>query len=147
MIEPKNPSDLREAGVERNTKDIRRDIAKEIENITQTIEQIGGRINKKLDWRKYLNDYPYWALGAAAGLGYLTSGMFLSGTTPRKCAIGSYTDEDRNSLGSLFAVTAGSSLLKATLLGIATKAAVSWITKASSTVAENSSERTRQYTA
>jgi hypothetical protein len=80
MIEPKNPSDLREAGVERNTKDIRRDIAKEIENITQTIEQIGGRINKKLDWREYLNDYPYWTLGAAAGLSYLTLVMFLSGS-------------------------------------------------------------------
>lgn len=147
MIEPKNPSDLREASVERNTKDIRRDIAKEKENITQTIEQIGGRINKKLNWREYLNDYPYWALGAAAGLGYLTSVMFLSGTPPRKSAIGSYTDEDHNSLGSLLAGTAGSGLIKATLLGIATKAVVSWITKASSTVAENSSERTRQYTA
>jgi hypothetical protein len=144
MIEPKNPSDLREAGVERNTKDIRRDIAKEIENITQTIEQIGGRINKKLDWREYLNDYPYWVLGATAGLGYLTSVMSLSGTPPRKSAIGSDTDEDHNSLGSLSAGTAGSSLIKATLLGIATKAAVSWITNASSTVAENSDDRSRQ---
>lgn len=144
MIEPKKLSDLRKAGVERNTKDIRRDIATEIENITQTIEQIGERINKKLDWRNYLNDHPYWALGAAAGLGYLTSGMFLSGATPRKCAIGSYTDEDRNSLGSQFSVTVGSSMIKAILLGIATKAAVSWITNASSTVAENSSERSRQ---
>jgi len=145
MIEPKNSSALRETGVERNTKDIRRDIANEIENITQTIEQIGGLINKKLDWRKYLNDYPYWALGTAAGLGYLTSGMFQSDTPTKKCAIGSYTDEDHHLLGSLFAVTAGSNLIKATLLGIATKAAVSWITKASSAVAENSSERTRQY--
>jgi hypothetical protein len=144
MIEPKNPSDLREAGVERTTKDIRRDIAKEIENITQTIEQMGGRINKKLDWREYLNDYPYWALGAAAGLGYLTSGMFQSGTTPRERAIGSSTDEDHNSLGSLFAGTAGSGLIKATLLGIATKAAVSWITNAFSTVAANSGERSGQ---
>ena len=144
MIEPKNPSDLREAGVERSTKDIRRDITKEIENITQTIEQIGGRIDKKLDWREYLNDYPYWVLGAAAGLGYLTSGMFLSGTPPRKCAIGSYTNEDHNSLGNQFAGTAGSGLIKATLLGIATKAAVSWITNASSTVAANSGERSRR---
>jgi hypothetical protein len=144
MIEPKNPSDLREAGVERTTKDIRRDIAKEIENITQTIEQIGGRINKKLDWREYLNDYLYWALGAAAGLGYLTSGMLLSGTTRGKRAIGSKTDEDHNSLGSLFAGSAGSGMIKTTLLGIATKAAISWITNASSTVAASSGERPGQ---
>jgi hypothetical protein len=145
MIEPKNPSDLREAGVERTTKDIRQDMAKEIENITQTIEQIGGRINKKLDWREYLNDYPYWALGAAAGLGYLTSGIFVSGTTPKACAIGASTDENHNSFGSHLAGTAGFSLIKATLLGIATKSAVRWITNASSTVAANSGERSRQH--
>jgi len=144
MIEPKNPDDLRETGVERSTKDIRQDIAKEIENITQTIEQIGGRINKKLDWREYLNDYPYWALGAAAGLGYISSGMILSGTPPGKFSIGSCANEDHNSLGSLSAGTAGTGLIKATLLGIATKAAVSWITNASSTVAANSGERARQ---
>jgi hypothetical protein len=144
MIEPKNPSDQREARVERTTQDIRRDIAKEIENITRTIEQIGESINKKLDWREYLNDYPYWALGAAAGLGYLTSGMFLSGRTPRERAIGASTDENHNSFGGHLAGTSGFSLIKATLLGIATKAAVSWITNASSTVAANSGERSRQ---
>jgi hypothetical protein len=144
MSAPKNPSNLREAGVERSTKDIRRDISNEIENITQTIEQISGRINKKLEWREYLNDYPYWAMGAAAGLGFLASGMILSGTTPVKCAIGSHDDEDQHTLGSLLAGTAGSGLIKATLLGIATKAAVSWITNVFSKVAENSGERSRQ---
>ena len=144
MIETKNPSELKEAGAERSTKDIRRDIAKEIGNITETIEKIGGRINKKLDWREYLNDYPYWALGAAAGLGYLASGIFLSDTRPRRCTLESYTDEDHNSLGSLFAGTAGSGLIKATLLGVATKAAVSWMTNASSTILGKSGERSRQ---
>jgi hypothetical protein len=144
MIEPKNPRDLRETGAERTTTDIRRDIAKEKETITQTIEHIGERINKKLDWREYLNDYPYWALGAAAGLGYLTSELFLSGTTPRVNAAGSYTDEDHNSPDSRFAVNAGSSLIKATLVSIATKAAVSWITNTLSTDAENSRKRSGQ---
>jgi hypothetical protein len=144
MIDPQKQSDLRSVGVERTTKDIRRDIAEEIENITRTIEQIGGRINKKLDWREYLNDYPYWALGAAAGLGYLTSGLFRSGSSPGKSAIGSADDEDHNSLGSLLAGTAGSGLIKATLLGIATKTAVSLITKALSKGADNRGERSRQ---
>jgi hypothetical protein len=144
MIETKNPSELKEVGAERSTKDIRRDIAKEIGNITQTIEQIGGRINKKLDWREYLNDYPYWALGAAAGLGYLASGLFLSDTCPRRRTLASDTDEDHNLLGSLFAGTAGSGLIKATLLGVATKAAVSWMTKASSTIEEKSRDSSRQ---
>jgi hypothetical protein len=144
MIETKNPSELKEVGAERSTKDIRRDIAKEIGNITQTIEQIGGRINKKLDWREYLNDYPYWALGAAAGLGYLASGLFLSDTCPRRRTLASDTDEDHNLLDSLFAGTAGSGLIKATLLGVATKAAVSWMTKASSTIEEKSRESSRQ---
>ena len=76
------PNNTREADVERSTEDIRQDIAKKEENISRTVEQIGERITEKLDWRGYVKDSPYWALGAAAGLGYLASGMFRTRTTP-----------------------------------------------------------------
>jgi hypothetical protein len=133
MTEPTTLSTNQSAGVERSTRDIRRDIAQEVANITQTIEQIGKRINRKLDWREYLNDYPYWALGAAAGLGYLASGIFRTGDTIGKGESGSNSETDHNSLGDLFAETVGSELVKATLLGIAAKAASSWLLHAAST--------------
>jgi hypothetical protein len=138
MTEPATHSTIQSSAcVERSTRDIRRDIALEVANITQTIELIGNRINRKLDWREYLSDYPYWALGAAAGLGYLASGMLRTGDTPGNGESGTASETDHNSLSDLFAETVGSELVKATLLGIATKAAANWLLHAASPAAAN----------
>jgi len=133
MAEREYLSNTRERGGERSTEDIRQDIAKGEENISQTVEQIGEHIKEKLDWRGYVKDAPYWALGAAAGLGYLASGMFLRRTTPMERIMGSIAEEVRDSLGGLHTGAAGPGLIKVTLLGIATKAAASWIKNATST--------------
>ena len=133
MAEREYPSNTREADVERSTEDIRQDIAKGEENISQTVEQIDERIKEKLDWRGYVKDSPYWALGAAAGLGYLASRMFITRTTPMERIMGSIAEEVRDSLGGLLAGAAGPGLIKVTLLGIATKAAAGWIKNATST--------------
>jgi hypothetical protein len=133
MTEREYPSNIRQADVERSTDDIRQDIAKEKENISQTVDQIGERIKEKMDWRGYVKDSPYWALGAAAGLGYLASRMFIRRTTPMERIMRPIAEEVRDSLGSLLAGAAGSGLIKVTLMGIATKAAANWIKKATST--------------
>ena len=133
MTERECPSNIRQADVGRSTEDIRQDIAKEKENISQTVEQIGERINEKLDWREYVKGSPYWALGAAAGLGYLASRMFIRRTTPMERIMRPIAEEVRDSLGSLLAGAAGSGLIKVTLMGIATKAVANWIKKATST--------------
>jgi hypothetical protein len=138
MDEREYPSTTREALVERSAEDIRQDIAKDKENISLTVEQIGERINEKLDWRGYVKDSPYWALGAAAGLGYLGSRLFIRRTTPVERIIGSIAEEVRGSVGGLLAGAAGSGLIKVTLMGIATKVAASWITHATSTAAADS---------
>jgi hypothetical protein len=62
MTEREHPGNTKEADIERSTEDIRQDIAKEKEDISQTVEQIGERTNEKLDWRGYVNGSPYWAL-------------------------------------------------------------------------------------
>lgn len=134
MAEREYLSNTRERGGERSTEDIRQDIAKGGENISQTVEQIGEHIKEKLDWRGYVKDAPYWALGAAAGLGYLASGMFLRRTTPMERIMGSIAEEVRDSLGGLRAGAAGPGLIKLTLLGIATKAITSLIKNVTSTV-------------
>jgi ElaB/YqjD/DUF883 family membrane-anchored ribosome-binding protein len=133
MAEREYLSNTRGADVERSTEDIRQDIAKGEENISQTVEQIGEHIKEKLDWRGYVKDAPYWALGAAAGLGYLASGMFITRTIPMERIMGSIAEEVRDSLGGLRTGAAGPGLIKVTLLGIATKAAASWIKNATST--------------
>ena len=133
MDERGDLSTIREADVERSTEDIRQDIAKEKENISQAVDRIGERIKEKMDWRGYVNASPYWAMGAAAGLGYLASRMFIRRTTPMERLMRPIAEEVRDSLGGLLAGAAGSGLIKVTLMGIATKAAASWIKNATST--------------
>ena len=112
---------------ERSSEDIRRDIAREGENLSQTVEQIGARIKEKLDWRAQVKDSPYWALGAAAGLGYLASKVFARRATPMERILSSLAEEVRGSLGAPPSAAAGPGLIRMTLLGIATKAAADWI--------------------
>lgn len=130
MAEREFLSNTREANVERSAEDIRQDIAKRGDKISEAVEQIGERIKDKLDWRGYVKDAPYWALGAAAGLGYLASRMFRTRTTPMERIMGSVAEEVRDSLGGLLAGAAGPSLIKVTLIGLATKAAASLIKNA-----------------
>jgi hypothetical protein len=137
MAEKKHPGDIKEADVERSSEDIRQDIAKGEENISQTVAQIGELIEEKLDWREYVKDSPYLAIGAAAGLGYLASRIFMTRATPMERIMGSIAREVRGSLGGVIVGAAGSGLISATLRSIATKAAASWIKKAMSTTEAN----------
>jgi hypothetical protein len=133
MVNREDLSKTREVDVERSSEDIRRDIATGGENISQTVEKIDERIQEKLDWRGYVKDSPYWALGAAAGLGYLASRMFITRTTPMERIMDSIGEEVRDSLGGLLARAAGPGLVKVTLIGFATRAAACWIKNATST--------------
>jgi len=137
MTEKEHLNNTKEPDVDRSTEDIRRDIAKEKENISQTVEQIGELVEEKLDWREYVKDSPYWTIGAAAGLGYLASRMFITRTTPMERIMGSIAEEVRGSLGGLRTGVAGPGLIKVTLQVLATKAAANWIKKAISTTMAN----------
>jgi len=121
-----------EAGGKRSTEQIRQDIAKEEETISQIVGQIGERIEEKLDWRGYVKASPYWALGVAAGLGYLASTVFIPRKTPMERIMGSI-EALRNSFGGRLPGAPG--LVKMTLLGIATKAAAGWVKNATSPAA------------
>jgi hypothetical protein len=118
---------------DRSTEDIRQDIAKEKEKISQNVDQIGERIKEKLDWREYAKDSPYWVLGAGVGLGYLASKILIPRTTPMERIMGSISDEVRGSLGSMIPDAVNDTrpgLVKMTLVGLATTAAKTWLTKA-----------------
>jgi len=61
---------------ERSAEEIRQDIAARRESISETVDRLGDRIHETLDWREYVVEYPYIALGLAAGLGFLVAGIF-----------------------------------------------------------------------
>lgn len=111
----------------RNADKIRQDIAQAEQEMSQTVEQIGDRIKEKLDWQEYVRDSPYLALGIAAGLGYLASGMFIKKRSSMDRLLDLVGDEVRGAAGGMVARTAGPGILKVTLLGIASKAAVNWL--------------------
>jgi ElaB/YqjD/DUF883 family membrane-anchored ribosome-binding protein len=134
MARKTQQSDEKEADAERSSEDIRQDIAKEKENISQKVDQIGERIKEKLDWREYVKDSPYWAIGAAAGLGYLASRVFIPRPTPMERIMGSIAEGLRGSNG-------GPGFVQMILLGIATKAAARWIKSAPSTAGKSGGGR------
>ncbi len=68
---------------ERSAAEIRHDIAAKRESISETVDKLGERIHESLDWREYVAEYPYVALGITAGLGLLASGIFKPHPSPR----------------------------------------------------------------
>jgi ribosomal protein S17E len=67
---------------DRSAEELRQDIAARRELITETVDRISDRFQRTFDWRAYVADYPLVALGAAAGAGFLLSGLFKHRLTP-----------------------------------------------------------------
>ncbi len=130
----------------RDSEDMRQDIAEGKLSISQTVAQIGERIGEKLDWREYVKNSPYGALGVAASLGYLASRVLTPRTTPMERIMRPIAAEIRNSLGGMILRSTGSGLIKVTLIGIATKAAVGWVRNATSTNTANAGAGPRPQT-
>jgi hypothetical protein len=117
---------------DRSTEEIRQDIAKEKEKISQKVDELGERIKEKLDWREYAKDSPYVVLGVGAGLGYLASKVLIPRTTPLERIMGSISDEVRGSLGNMIPDAGNAArpgFLTMTVMGVLTKAANIWFRK------------------
>jgi ElaB/YqjD/DUF883 family membrane-anchored ribosome-binding protein len=67
---------VEDATRERSAEEIRHDIADKRESLSKTVDRLDERIHQTLDWREYISDHPYAALGIAAGLGFLIWGIF-----------------------------------------------------------------------
>ena len=68
---------------ERSAREIRQDIAARRESIADTVDRLSDKFQQTLDWRTYAAEYPFVALGLAAGAGYLVSRLFKPKPTPR----------------------------------------------------------------
>jgi len=146
MLGREYPNKTKESDIERSSRDIREDIAKGEEEISQTVEQISERIIEKLDWRGYVREYPYWAIGGAAGIGYLASGMLVKRATPVERIMGSIAGEVRASLDGMLERNSRPGMIRMALLGIATRAAAVWIQNTTSTDAERHEQEAQPQT-
>jgi ElaB/YqjD/DUF883 family membrane-anchored ribosome-binding protein len=86
MVEERNrlTTQTDETDNERSARRIRKDIAARRESIADTVDQLSDKFQRTLDWRTYAGDYPFIALGIAAGAGLLLSGIFKRKRTPRE---------------------------------------------------------------
>ena len=53
---------------DRSADTIRRDIAARRDSISDTVDELSDRVQAALDWRTYVAEHPFIAVGAAAGL-------------------------------------------------------------------------------
>lgn len=115
-----------QAGVDvgRSSAEIKADIATDLDNISAKAGDLTERIEEKLDWREHVKESPFWALGAAAGLGFLASGMVVRRPSPLEHIF-------ETTVGSLSG-GGGRSLIQMGLFGMATKVVVGLIKKAAS---------------
>jgi ElaB/YqjD/DUF883 family membrane-anchored ribosome-binding protein len=116
---------------QRSSDEIRQDIAAKRESISETVDRLGDHLQRKLDWRDQVGQHPYMALGAAAAVGVLISGIFKHRPTPRERimdamaeTIEDFTDDVRHSVSSLFLRVAGPSFLRSAIAGVLTKTVV-----------------------
>jgi len=131
MAETRNDLRSSDDPWQRSAEEIRQDIAAKRDSISETVDQLGDRLQGKLDWREQVARHPYAALGAAAAIGLLLSGAFKHRPTPRERVmdavaetIEDFTDDVRHSVTGVFLKTAGPSFLRSAIAGILTKAAV-----------------------
>lgn len=114
----------------RSAEAIRNDIAAKRETISETVDKLGERIQETLDWREYIAEYPVVAIGVAAGVGFLVSGIFKHRPTPQERimdAVAELTEDLTDRVSGI----AGDVIKKKLVSGKTVKAAVTaMVTKA-----------------
>lgn len=116
----------------RSAEAIRQDIAAKRETISETVDKLGERIQETLDWREYVAEYPVVAIGLAAGVGFLVSGIFKRSPTPQERimdAVAELTEDLTDHVSSVAGDVIKKKLVsgktvKAALVAVVTKAAL-----------------------
>lgn len=106
----------------RSAEQIRQDIEADRAVLSETVDHIGELIQEKLEWRGYVRRSPYLALGAAAGAGFMVSGMYKQRTPPLQRLLDA-------AAGSV-AKSGSQGIVKMSLFAIASKLAMRWMQNA-----------------
>jgi ElaB/YqjD/DUF883 family membrane-anchored ribosome-binding protein len=109
---------------ERSAEEIRRDIAAKRDSLSKTVDRLDERIHQTLDWREYISDHPYAALGIAAGLGFLMWGIFRPHPTSGERIIEALAESAEGLTDRVRETVSNSPLEKESGLGRAVKATV-----------------------
>jgi ElaB/YqjD/DUF883 family membrane-anchored ribosome-binding protein len=119
---------------ERSAEEIRQDIAATRESITNTVDKLSNRVQETFDWRTYVADYPFVALGMAVGLGFFLGGLLKHRTTPGERikdalaeSVEDLTNEFRHRIGSEETDSGVNHAIKAVITGAITKAATGYL--------------------
>jgi ElaB/YqjD/DUF883 family membrane-anchored ribosome-binding protein len=121
----------------RSAEAIRQDIAAKRETISETVDKLGERIHESLDWREYIAEYPVVAIGVAAGVGFLVSGIFKHRPTPQERIMDAFAEMTEDLTDRVSGV-AGDVIKKKLVSGKTVKAAVTaMVTKAALDFAKN----------
>jgi ElaB/YqjD/DUF883 family membrane-anchored ribosome-binding protein len=72
-----------EEGPDRGAETIRKDIAARRDSISDTVDQLSDRVQAALDWRTYVAQHPFIAVGIAAGLGCTAATLLKSRSSPQ----------------------------------------------------------------
>jgi ElaB/YqjD/DUF883 family membrane-anchored ribosome-binding protein len=95
---------------ERSSEEIRQNILAKQEDLSESVAEISERIKETLDWREYVGQSPFLALGIAAGLGFLASGMLPRRPTALERITGTIGEEAGHVISGLFRGPAKSAL-------------------------------------
>ena len=121
-------------GGERSSDEIRNDIAARRESITHTVGQIGDKIHQAMDWKGYVERYPYAAIGLAVGTGLVIGGLLRRKRSPTERIVDALVDKAeelgdnlRDSARKLIFKTAAPSLFRGTVYGIAGKVLMQYL--------------------
>jgi hypothetical protein len=126
---------IKESDGERSAEEIRQDIAAKRESITETVDRLNDKFQSTLDWRTYAADYPYIAIGAALGLGFLVSKVFARKPSPRDRimeAIADSVEDFKGQFGDYLDIipqkkSSVSTSVKAAATALVTKAATDYV--------------------
>lgn len=121
---------------DRTPEEIRQEIFNHREAISDTINRLDDRIQEVIDWRTYVADHPYIALGLAAGVGCMVANFFKPKPSPQERIMDALADgfEDvfyqaRHRFGNVLETAAPrrASAIQAALLGFAAQAATNYL--------------------
>jgi len=93
---------------DRSAETIRRDIAARRDSISDTVDELSDRVQAALDWRTYVAEHPFIAVGATAGVALTLAALVKRRSSPQDRILDALADsvEDlagrfRDGLGTL----------------------------------------------
>lgn len=121
---------------ERSAEAIRQDIVGRRDNISQTVDLLGERIQDTFNWRQHVAKHPFLSMALAGAAGLFVSRIFRRRPSPAERimdavadVVEDVTDQARDAVGGLFGGGRGRGVIASTVAAITARAAGSLFQK------------------